>query len=266
MANTIAFSETRKCFLNNISYTAPLKFEEWVNIPDDQKAVYLFVQFYDSIVMAWHKANQFDFVESEEGVSTVMQYLEKQVNDIHLKGHPKKKVSHSYYIAHPKECEVKRRIEDNPSRFSSSYIYKIAYNCLYCICHDLVSVKDRWAYEVGSVVEYDGEHLDLFNIASINNTAVDNEIEYSAFESEFWKVVAPLGEKGQKAMRYLLSGDPSQLKKLGKKSRQYKADPLRDVEVSESELSEIISQLREAFLSLPQSSSCGQYLAQLGAC
>ncbi len=265
MANILAFSETRKCFLSNINYKAPLKYEEWVNIRDDLKAVFLFVQFYDSIVMAWHKANKFDFVEGEEGVSTIMQYLEKQVRDIYIKGHPKKKVSHSFYIEHPEECEIRRRIEEDPSRFTGQYIYKIAYNSLYCICHDLASVKNRWKYEIPNIVNHEGEELDLFNLNfSYNNTSVEDYIERDAFESEFWSVVYTLGDKACKVMRYLISNDPSQLKKLNKNNRQYGYDPLGDVEVSQDDLDEIIVKLKEAFLNLPQSSSCGQYLSRLG--
>lgn len=263
MANMAAFYETRNCFCNFIDYTEPLSFDEWAKVPEDRKVAFLFVQFFKEITLAWDKANQFDFIEGEEGVTTVLQYLQKQVCDTYIKGHPKKKVSKVYAAAHPDECEERHMIEEKPERFSPGYIYRTAYNAMYCICHDLKSVKDRWDFETDSVVMYDGKELSLFDTFADKGGSVADLHDSESFEDEFWSIIEDTGLSGEKVMRYLLSENKADLLKLSPSSRLYKqGDPLRDVEVSLERAEEIIAELKEAFLSLPKSSPCRAYISQ----
>ena len=73
-----AFSETRNLFITSTGYTRPLSYDEWNMVPSEHKAAVLFVQFYDEITLAWYKTKSF-FVVEEDGVSTMLQYLMKNV-------------------------------------------------------------------------------------------------------------------------------------------------------------------------------------------
>jgi len=242
MATTLtAFHDAKLLYRQFTGYTTPLSFEEWATKNPDHKAAILFVQFYNQIVTAWMKAkegNLYEFIEGEEGVSTVCQYLQKNVPII----------------------------ENNPKRFTPAYIYKVAYNCLYCICHDRKCDRERWENETSSIVSHDGEELDLFDTITDYSMCPDKQIEARDFEREFWQVVEDEGQPAEKVLRYLLSQDAADLKKLNPRSKQYKTDPLRDIEVSLEEAQKIIARLREKFLDLSKDSSCGQYILKFASC
>lgn len=230
-----AFHDTKSLYREYTGYKNPLTFDEWSHRDPGQKAAILFVQFYNQIVTAWAKAkenNLYDFIEGEEGVSTVCQYLQKNV----------------------------AVIEAHPERFSAAYIYKVAYNCLYCICHDRKCDRERWENETSSIVTYDGKELNLFDTIADYNSSPEDVVEAQNFEDEFWGVISDIGASAEKVLRYLISQNEADLKKLNPRSKQYKIDPLRDVEVSLDEAKMIIAKLKQKFLNLPANSSCGQYI------
>lgn len=265
MATLAAFYETRDMFRNYYKYIEPLTFEEWSALSDDDKLTVLFLQYFPEITLAWDKANVFDFIEGEEGVSTTLQYLQKQICDCYIKGHPKKKVSKEYFNAHPDECEERRVIEENPKKFSAAYIYKVCYNSLYCICHDLKSVKDRWENETSSIVTYGEDELSLFDIIEDKHGSIFDVVDAKDFEEEFWAIIEDTGVSAEKIMRYLLSGNKADLKKVNASSESYKLDPLRDVEVSKETLISVLDHLRKKFLSLSASSPCRSYISTFEA-
>jgi len=262
MATLAAFRETRDYFSNYFAYKKPLTFDEWVKLTDEQKVAVLFLQFYNEIVLAWSRANNYDFIEGEEGVTTIVQYLQKHVCDRYIKGHPKRKVSAEYFFSHLDECEERRILEENPAKFNPAYIYRIAYNSLYCICHDLQSVKDRWDNETSRYVNYNDSELDLLDAIADTSTSVAESIEYTSFEEEFWRVIEDEGTGAAKVMRYLLSGDTSDLKKLSSRDKDRDLDPLKDVEVTLDEVDNIIRRLRSRFLAMSANSHCGAYIAR----
>lgn len=238
MANLSSFYDARRLFREYTGYSEPLSFDEWNSHPSGHKAALLFVQFFDQITLAWEKANAFDFIDGEEGVSIVNQYLNKNVPII----------------------------ENQPKRFTPRYIYRVAYNCMYCICHDLLSVKDRWENETSGIVVHDGEELNLFDTFADTKGSASDVSEYAGFEKEFWSVIEDEGLSAEKVMRYLMSHDAADLKKMNPRNKRYKLDPLRDVDVKLEEVDSIISVLREKFLSLPQNSACGQYISRFEKC
>lgn len=263
-----AFYDTRKLFIELTGYKAPLTFEDWKAQPDSLKAAILFVQFYNEILLAWDKADSLDFGNDSEGVSTVLQYLEKQVKTIQYfeKNNPNKKASAEFRRQHPDDCIAieQRKIEEDPSRFSPGYIYRVAYNCLYCICgHDRKCDKDRIGNETSSIVMYDGEELDIFDTFVDKHNCIESVYANSSLENEFWSVIEDTGLSAEKVMRYLLSQDVADLKALNSRNKRYKDDPLRDVEVSMENVEAIIKQLREKFLAMPHDSFCGQYISRM---
>lgn len=203
-----AFAETRKSFITGTRYTKPVSYEEWSNLSDDHKAAVLFVQFYDQITLAWYKTKSF-FVLEEDGVSTIMQYLLKNVPVI----------------------------ESEPKRFSPSYIYKVAYNCLYCISHDIKRDIERYEKEMSNIISCGDDQLDLFDTVSCNSN-VDEHIS----KEEFWATIENMGLKTQKVVYHLLNGDS--LNKVSKRNQYYATDPLRDISVSVDELDTIVAELR----------------------
>ena len=72
------FKETKTMFENTIPVNFPISYEVWISLKDDIKAAALYVNFYDQITLAWQKAKS-DFTSDEDGVSTLMQYLIKNV-------------------------------------------------------------------------------------------------------------------------------------------------------------------------------------------
>ncbi len=217
MANMTAFFETRDLFIELTQFDHQLTYEEWSSAPKDHKAALLFVNFFNKMIQAWDRANRFDFIPGEDGVSIVCQYLEKNVPII----------------------------EQNDKKFTEAYIYRVAYNCMYCICHDLKSVKDRWENETSSIVTYEGEELSLFDTISDKSGSAENRFLSEVLKKDFWELVEGNDPKCQKVIDYLLSGDVKSLKKVNKNNKDYSIDPLRDIEVSIEEAEEIINELKE---------------------
>lgn len=203
-----AFAETKLLFINYTQYSQPLTFEQWLAKPEDQKAAILYVQFYEQITLAWYKTKSF-FVLEEDGVETMLQYLVKNVP----------------------------LIKENPKRFTPSYIYRVAFNCLYCISHDIKRDIERWERETSNIVFHGEDTLDLFDTVV---TEVDMDDEMS--KEYFWAIIEAMGPETEKVINHLLNGDP--LTKVSKRSKQYETDPLRDVSVDLDEMEEIIEQLK----------------------
>lgn len=264
MATMKEFYDTRRYFIQTLDYKKPLSYDEWRAKPEDLKAAFLYVQFFNEITLAWDKADAFDFADPEEGVYTTMQYLQKQVsqNQYVLKSDPSKKANAEFRRKHPDDVMIKERriIDENPKKFSSAYIYRVIYNCLYCICHDRKCDKDRWENEISSYAYSDGTEVSLFDFIPDKSGSAQNRMEANIFEREFWQVVQDMGQTAEKVMRYLLSGDGADLKKLSPSCDYYSTDPLADVEVSLEEVEEIVNKIRERFLDLPQCSACGEYI------
>lgn len=268
MAKLSNFYDARNLFIEMTQYTKPLTYEEWHKRSDTDKIGLLFVQFFNEIITAWEKADSIDFGDPAEGVSTVLQYLGKQVSQIiyYRKDNPSKRATAEFRRSNPDECiAVERRIIDsNPEKFSPRYIYRIAYNCLYCICgHDRKCDKDRINNETSPVLSFDGEEISVFDFVADTHGAASDQSEANAFEAEFWSIIENAGLPAEKVMRYLLSNNKSDLKALTTRCKQYKLDPLRDVEVSLDAVDDIIEQLRETFLSLPYDSPCGEYISKM---
>jgi len=264
-----AFYDAKILFTDYTSYTHPLSFEEWKSKPDQLKAALLFVQFYNEITLAWDKADSIDFGEDSEGVSTVLQYLQKQVSQLvyFKKDEPTKKAGIEFRRNNPEGFITveKRTIEEDPKKFNPAYIYRVAYNCLYCICgHDRKCDKDRIENETSGIVVTNGEEFNLIDAVVDQSKCVELVAERNSFEAEFWSVIEDSGASTEKVMRYLLSHDPKDLKALDPSSELYTCDPLRDIEVSLAEVEDILNELRDKFLDMPISSECGQYI--LGFC
>lgn len=100
------FQETKTLFSSalNAENCNTSCYWEWMLVPDNLKAVALYTQFYNQITLAWSKTKK-PFVEEETAISTLMQYLIKNVSII----------------------------EDKPERYREAYIYQVARNSFYSL-------------------------------------------------------------------------------------------------------------------------------------
>ena len=214
MANINAFYETRNLFISYTSYVKPLTFEQWRAVPEDQKAAVLFVRFFEQVCMAYNKANK-TVIAAEDAVSIVLQYLEKNV----------------------------QKILDQPNRFTPAYIYRVAYNCIYCLLEG-EKLQKRLAETSDTITSEDGE-FSLVDTLGIGSQSAEDEYEKKSVMDRIWAIIEDSGLESEKVANYLLSGDLKDLKKVSKNSKNYANDPLRDVEVSIDALESIIQNLRE---------------------
>lgn len=167
---------------------------EWMLIPDDLKAVALYVQFYDAVTLAWSKTQK-PFIEEEAAVSTLMQYLIKNV-------------------------EI---IKQNRNRFTANYLYKVAFNALYSLG---VIKRDIDYFYNEHVSEYQkiknrpddmSEEFDPDNSAYSEQSFTDRLMIFDIYfhdthDDEIWKIIENCDDDTKRIIEYLLGG-----RKLGKK-------------------------------------------------
>lgn len=124
------FTATRDFFMQSVS---PCTYEEWLEVPDSLKCATLFVTFFDTITLAYVKAYA-SFIEEEQFVSTVIQYLQKNVESI----------------------------KERPDLYTEKYIYRVAYNSMGCLRRYKVDIARNENTTPNIVKTADGE-VDLFN-------------------------------------------------------------------------------------------------------
>jgi hypothetical protein len=181
------FYETRSLFINYLGYTDPLSYNAWNALPAEDKAAALFVQFFDQIIYAWYKQDTFlRYSTDEDGVSTVLQYLQKNV----------------------------AVLEKDPKKYTAAYIYRVSYNCLYCICHDIKSAKERGEKETSNIVEGPDGPMNLFDFLE----AVCEDSCLSDLERiDFWNVVGD--DKNTLAIVDELIGEKPAAKRISDEKR-----------------------------------------------
>lgn len=170
------FYQTRAMFRNYLNYEKPLSYEEWLSVDDDNKAAVLYVQFFEQITLAWYKLKTKAAIE-EECVSEVLMYLVKNVPII----------------------------KENPSRFKPAYIYKVAYNCIYCKSMDPYNgqtAKTSWYNNTTSQYVQSGD-----DIIDIFDTISDNEdIDAVSCREHFWNIIEEMGDDALAVVDQLLNG------------------------------------------------------------
>lgn len=170
------FYETKVMFRDALGIYESLSYEEWLAFEPQDKAAALYVNFYSQITFAWYKCRSFYGLE-EDGVSTVLQYLQKNVPII----------------------------ENDERRFTPNYIYRVAYNCMYCICHDIKRDRERWENETSNIVSVgENEEVNLFD--TVKTESFESLFENEVVRIHFWKVVESLGDDVVTFVDGILSG------------------------------------------------------------
>lgn len=188
------FYATKKLFTEYVAYSAPLSYDDWMTVSENQKAAVLYVQFFEQITLAWYKVRSF-YAQEEDGVSTMMQYLQKNVP----------------------------LIKENRKKFTPQYIYKVAYNCLYCICHDIKRDKMRWETECSNIVACGDDVLDLFDTVAAEPDFLDGY----ELRNNFWGALEALGDDAQTVVADILEGTSTRA--INKKRRAEILDKIREV-------------------------------------
>lgn len=205
------FHQTKVRFREFANYERPLTYEEWMMAPDECKAAILFVQFYDQITLAWMKTRR-PYTDINDGVSEVLQYLNKNVE----------------------------KIKNDGKRFTPNYIYRVAYNCLFCLSDENPAVNWRSRIhqnETSNIVRYGEDELDLFDTVVDDEDDLDFKFdldgrkEYLRKATQLWDIVEGMGQKAKIVVAKLLGENSYTPKEFSS--------------VTEEETAEIMEQLRE---------------------
>lgn len=201
------FRATRNLYLESLSgFNFPLTYSDWFNADAEYKAALLFVNFFEQIELAWYKT-RFSFVLEEDAVSQVNVYLMKNIPVI----------------------------EADEKRFTPSYIYTVAANCLRSLTYIERDIN-REKLETSNEVTLENDTVDLFDLAPAN----DDSYETRKAKEAVWSIIHRMGPKAEKVVNHILNPDDS----LNASRSGNHNDRLRSISVSESEYNQIISNLR----------------------
>lgn len=196
-SNRTEWYKTKLLYQSYIGYKQPYTYKQWMRLDDRYKAAALYVQFFDTITLAWYKVKTPWSIE-EEGIECINQYLQKNVE----------------------------KIKNDKKRFRPQYIYKVAWNCLYCVCIDPSYRKDCYNNETSAESLINGDEVSWFDVKGYEESFDDIE-NYSWVEH--W--ISSLPDNEQLYVGYLLGeiDSYSVLKEL--KARSYISDSIRKISV-----------------------------------
>ena len=226
-ANNSQFIQTRNMFRDYLSgYSKSPNYNEWKNAAEDDKAALLFVTFYQEITLAWYNAvtsNGVVYVSQEDGVSTVIQYLMKNVE----------------------------KIEEDEKRYTPQYIYQVCYNCLLSLWRTRTTDMQRCAVEVSPDFEVESAGCILgknFKEGGVVNLwdlvpSEDEDLETQQTKEAVWNIIRHMGPKAEKVVNHLINPSDT-LHKVSSKSSERATDRLADVSVTKAEYEEILAELR----------------------
>lgn len=143
------FTKVRNNFMEATDCSYPLSYEEWMALPEDKKVAALFVNFFDTITLAWYKA-QAEYIEENDGISLLMQYLLKNIPIL----------------------------KDDPKKYTEKYIYSVSWNSMASL-RRVKSAQDRYNLTTSQYATSDnGDEYDLFNtIADESDISDADEVQ-----------------------------------------------------------------------------------------
>lgn len=219
-ANNYQFIQTRNMFRDYLTgYPQNLDFNVWNNAPAEDKAALLFVTFYQEITLAWNNAVVslgIVCISQDDGVSTVLQYLMKNVD----------------------------KISTDEKRYSPKYIYTVCYNCLLGLWKSRGTEMQRSGCEISPDCEMDGA---FGNKISVNLwdlvPSEDDDPETVQVKETIWNVIRHMGPKAEKVVNHIINPGDS-LHKVSAKAISRNNDRLADVSVTEDEYVAIVEELK----------------------
>ena len=202
------FHQTKVRFREFANYQRPLSYDEWMEAPDECKAAILYVQFYDQITLAWMKTHSV-YSDINDGVSEILQYLNKNVE----------------------------KIKNDRKRFTPAYIYKVAYNCLYCLCRDPNLHRRAYDNECSNIVGYGEDELDLFNTITDDDEDRDSKFDmdskraYLVNATRMWNIVEDMGMKAKLVVAKILGESSYTQKELDSVSAEETEEIVKELRV-----------------------------------
>ena len=178
--NNYQFIQTRNMFREYLSgYPKNLTYEDWKNAENEDRAALLYVTFYQEVTLAWYNAivsRDISYVTQEDGISTVLQYLMKNVD----------------YI-----------LED-PNKYNKQYIYRVCYNCIGCLPRS-VADSNRDMYDISN--EY--SEVGINGVTTVNLwdlvPSEDEDMETQETKEAIWNIIRHMGPKAEKVVNHLIN-------------------------------------------------------------
>lgn len=209
------FNQTYAMFRDYLSgYPKKLTYEEWNKAEAEDKAALLYVRFFKEVTLAWCNStvtHGIVYVTQEDGISTVLQYLMKNVD----------------------------KISEDPKRFTPQYIYTVCYNCLRSLVRTRNTDKHRSTHDIPHKYTEGDVSVDLFDLVPSD----DDDLETAEIKEAVWEIIHHMGPKAEKVVNHIINPKDT-LKRVSKKTSAGKLDRLADISVSEEEYEEIVAELK----------------------
>ncbi len=209
------FIQTRNMFREYLTgYPKNLTYDEWSKAEPDDKAALLFVTFFQEITLAWFNAviaPGVVYVSQEDGVSTVLQYLMKNVE----------------------------KISEEAERYAPEYIYTVSYKCLLSLGATRSTDKLRSDCEISNEYTEGDVDVDFFDLVPMN----DEDYETAKVKEAVWEIIRKMGPKAEKVANHLINPTDT-LHKIHRSSSERPTDRLADISVSKAEYDAIIAEFK----------------------
>lgn len=147
------FYETKARYVSATNCEYPLSFESWLELPDDMKAAALYVNFFETIILAYIKSTA-TCVDEEDLLSTLLQYLMKNVPVI----------------------------VENKKKYNGNYIYRVSYNAMAALRRVKGANERIDHYAPRYVQTKDGDEWDTFEIVEDEQRPMTSQLEYAIDE------------------------------------------------------------------------------------
>lgn len=147
------FYETKTRYVSATNCEYPISFEDWLKLPDDKKAAALYVNFFETIVLAYIKSTA-TCVEEQDLLSTLLQYLVKNVPVI----------------------------KKDKRKYNGNYIYRVSYNAMAALRRFKGANERIDHYAPRYVQTKDGDEWDTFEIIEDERRPMTEQLEFAIDE------------------------------------------------------------------------------------
>lgn len=181
------FRQTRNMLVNALQ-TDKLSYDEWSIRPDNQKAVLLFVNFFEQIELAWYKERGKHTYE-EDGVSEALNTC-------------------SYLCGLSLKSGKQGNSKINQNSYNPRFIFSAMKNAFNSLNYERKSTRSQYRHpndEITVCGQYtkssEGDELDIFEFLSDGDDIV-SEIE----SNNFWSIIENMDLNAQEVVDRLING------------------------------------------------------------
>ena len=182
------FRQTRNMLVNSLQIDK-LSYDDWSERPNDQKAVLLFVNFYEQIELAWYKVRG-EHTYEEDGVSEALNTC-------------------SYLCGLSLKSGKSGVSKINKNSYTPNFIFTAMKNAFNSLNYERKSTRSQYQHpndEITVCSQYsnnsDGDDLDLFQFVGDRTDTV------SVIESNnFWSLIEDMDLDTQEVVDRLINGE-----------------------------------------------------------